>query len=136
MMSQRDNEYLQEMGISVWEVTHPERLEGYHAESIILPDECKLLFVSPVKPKGELAVMFERVLASMNLTLVESLHLYPTQMPYLGQHSIEWAWFSGCDKTEIGSIKILHSPLLTDIQGNNQQRRALWQQIRGYDTSN
>lgn len=135
-MSSVYNEYMQEMGISCWEVRYPERLEGYHAEAIVLPKECRILLVSPVKPKGELAEMFERVLKSMSLTLDQSLHLFPSQIAYLGEQSLEWVWFSGCEVTEIEEVKQLHSPLLSEIEGNNQQRRQLWQQICSYDISN
>ncbi|GLO61748.1 DNA polymerase III subunit psi [Vibrio sp. MACH09] len=132
-MLSSEAEYLQEMGISRWDVIHPQRLEGYHAESIVLPEECKLLLVSAVKPKGELAELFERVLKSMGLTLDQSLHLFPNQMPYLGKQSLDWIWFSGGEAIELEGVNLISSPLLADIQGNTQQRRQLWQQICKYD---
>lgn len=128
--------YLSEMGITRWELSHPERLEGYHAQSIVLPEKCKLLLVSPVKPKGELAEMFEKVVKSMGLELEHSLHLFPAQMPFLGKHHLKWIWFCGCDASQTSGLNVLKSPLLTDIQGNNQLRRQLWQQICSYDTDN
>lgn len=128
--------YLGEMGITRWSLKHPERLEGYHAESIVLPDTCKILLVSPVKPKGELAEMFEKVLKSMGLGLQHSLHLFPAQMPFLGKNHLKWIWFCGCEASATDGLNILQSPLLTDIQGNNQLRRQLWQQICSYDADN
>ncbi len=131
-MTSLENQYLQEMGISRWQLMHPKRMEGYHMELISLPLQCKLLFVSAQKPEGELAEMFERVLKSMKLSNEQALHIYPEQLAQLGDHQLTWIWFSGCDIEEMDNVNTLQSPLLIDIQGNNQQRRALWQQICTY----
>ncbi len=61
------------MGISQWELSHPDRLAGYESELIPLSSDCKLLLVSPDKPQEDLAVMFERVLKSIKLDLSQAL---------------------------------------------------------------
>jgi DNA polymerase-3 subunit psi len=126
-----------EMGLEQWQLIHPERLEGYQVQSIELPDECALLFVSDEKPEGELAEMFTKVLASMKLELSQARHLYPHQTAQLnafslGEGSLTWVWFAGCEEQAIEGINTLSSPPLKQIQGNNQERRALWQQICRY----
>ena len=132
-MSQTHAQYLQEMGISQWELSHPERLAGYESELTPLANDCKLLLVSPEKPQGELAVMFERVLKSIKLDLSQALHIQPQHLTSIEFGDVEWVWFSGCESTQEIKAKTLQSPLLSDINGNNQHRRDLWQQICAYD---
>ncbi|MBW3694218.1 DNA polymerase III subunit psi [Vibrio sp. T187] len=132
-MPQTELQYLQEMGISYWELEHPERLAGYNVQPLSLPESCKLLLVSSEKPSGELAVMFERVLKSIKLNLDQALHITPSEFSAVDASSLEWVWFAGCSAPDSASGKVLQSPLLSDIDGNNQQRRALWQQICSYD---
>lgn len=132
-MPQNELQYLQEMGISYWELAHPERLQGYHVEPSTLPDSCKLLLVSPEKPSGQLAVMFERVLKSIKLNLDQALFITPNELSSINDDGVEWVWFAGCAATEGIKTKSLQSPLLSEIDGNNQHRRALWQQICSYD---
>lgn len=132
-MSQTHAQYLQEMGISQWELSHPERLVGYESELIPLSSDCKLLLVSPEKPQEDLAVMFERVLKSIKLDLSQALHLQPQHLSAVDLSSVEWVWFAGCDSAHELKAKTLQSPLLSDINGNNQHRRDLWQQICAYD---
>ncbi|MDW2373263.1 DNA polymerase III subunit psi, partial [Vibrio sp. 1078-1] len=50
----------------------------------------------------------------------------------LGEHQLEWVWFAGCESNSMENAKQLTSPLLQDIDGNNEQKRALWQQICSY----
>ncbi|MDG2733340.1 DNA polymerase III subunit psi, partial [Vibrio parahaemolyticus] len=45
-----------------------------------------------------------------------------------------WVWFAGCEADQSIKAKHLTSPLLQDIDGNNEQRRALWQQICSYSS--
>ncbi|WP_200853618.1 DNA polymerase III subunit psi, partial [Klebsiella pneumoniae] len=47
----------------------------------------------------------------------------------LAYTGLEWIWFAGCDPLSHQAQKQLHSPRLSDIDGNTQYRRALWQQI-------
>ncbi|EEX95411.1 DNA polymerase III subunit psi [Vibrio orientalis CIP 102891 = ATCC 33934] len=76
--------------------------------------------------------MFERVLKSIKLDLSQALHIYPEQLSQLEQPFTGWVWFAGCDAPSQASGQVLTSPLLSDIDGNNEQRRALWQQICSY----
>ncbi|MDK9758990.1 DNA polymerase III subunit psi [Vibrio sp. D173a] len=115
-MSQIHAQYLQEMGITQWELSHPERLAGYQTELVKLPETCQLLLVSPEKPQGALAEMFKRVLKSIKLDLSQAQYV-----------------FAGCESDTDIAAKTLQSPLLSHIDGNNQQRRALWQQICSYE---
>ncbi|ANS86360.1 DNA polymerase III subunit psi [Vibrio scophthalmi] len=124
--------YLTQMGIDCYQLSHPERLTGYQAPALELPAECKLLLVSPVSPNGELALLFERVLKSINISLDQARHIYPEQATQLAGQSMEWVWFAGCERTEQLAEKALTTPLLSEIDGNNQQRKALWQQICSY----
>ncbi len=131
-MSSNEKAYLHEMGFSTWELIHPERLSGYQSTMIELPSTCKLLLISPSCPDNALVVLFENILKSMKLTLDQAMHLEPERLSLLGEHQLEWVWFAGCAASEMGNIKQLTSPLLKDIDGNNQQKRALWQQICSY----
>ncbi|MGF1754552.1 DNA polymerase III subunit psi [Vibrio makurazakiensis] len=132
-MPKNELQYLQEMGISYWELAHPERLQGYQVEPCVLPENCKLLLVSPEKPSGQLAVMFERVLKSIKLNLEQALFVTPSEYSSINDDGLEWVWFAGCTAAESVKAKSLQSPLLSEIDGNNQHRRALWQQICSYD---
>lgn len=132
-MSQIHAQYLQEMGITQWELSHPERLAGYQTELVKLPETCQLLLVSPEKPQGVLAEMFERVLKSIKLELSQAQYVHPNELSYFDLSSLQWVWFAGCESDTDIAAKTLQSPLLSHIDGNNQQRRALWQQICSYE---
>ncbi len=125
-------QYLQEMGIECYQLAHPERLLGYQLPPLHLPENCKLLLVSPQLPQGRTAEMFERVLKSIKLPLEQALHIYPEQLSQIEPHALEWVWYAGCEQTRDLNAKALTSPLLTQIDGNNEQRRLLWQQICSY----
>ncbi len=128
--------YLQEMGIQEWQLVHPERLENYQAPSIELPENCLLLLVSPEKPEGQLAEMFERVLKSMKLELSQAMYLEPELLSQLSRHQLKWVWYAGCSESAEDSLSALNkltSPLLKEVDGNNQLKRELWQQICSYN---
>ena len=91
------------------------------------------MLVSPEKPQGDLAVMFERVLKSIKLDLSQALHIQPQHLTSIELGDVEWVWFAGCESAQELQAKTLQSPLLSDINGNNQHRRDLWQQICAYD---
>ncbi|GLT14882.1 DNA polymerase III subunit psi [Vibrio algivorus] len=137
----RQQSYLKEMGISTFEVAHPDKLEGYQSPGIILPNDCVLLLVAESCPQGEDATLFIKVLASMKLQPEQALHLTPGQLTQLQQHNLKWVWFAGCDGSLSNNdhlpqwqlLKLLHSPALSTIHGNTQNRRDLWQQICSYD---
>jgi DNA polymerase-3 subunit psi len=126
------NQYLQEMGIERWELKHPERLSGYSQPTYNLPPECRLLLVSPVRPTPEEAQLFEKVLKSFHVDLQEAQYCTPIDLLQLGSHHLEWIWFAGCTPTNGIADKLLTTPLLNQVDGNQQQRRALWQQICSY----
>lgn len=132
-MPQHEIEYLQEMGIQCYELAHPERLQGYQSPKLVLQKSCQLLLVSPQCPKKETALLFERVLKSINLSVEQALHIYPEQVSQLSVPFDGWIWFSGCGKPDNIEGKVLSSPLLSEIGGNNEHRRALWQQICSYE---
>ncbi|MGL6258342.1 DNA polymerase III subunit psi [Vibrio sp. WXL103] len=127
--AQRRAAYLTEMGITQWVVTHPERLTGVSIAPQSLPDDCRLLFVSSQCPQGALAEFLEKVLKAMGLSLSQVQHIEPQHWSELDSSQLEWVWFAGCDEQPTGAKRLL-SPKLEMIDGNNQQRRALWSQIQ------
>ena len=127
------SQYLHEMGISQWDLVHPDRLAGYQANLTVLPDGCKLLLVSDEKPDGKLAEMFERVLKSIKLDLTQALYIPCSQFTSIDSSRVDWVWFAGSSPSIELDAKVLQSPLLSEIDGNNQHRRDLWQQICAYD---
>ncbi|SJN53969.1 DNA polymerase III subunit psi [Vibrio ruber DSM 16370] len=134
-MQERQQYYLQEMGIQHWQLVHPERMLGGEYAQYALPASCKLLFVSPVLPEGAQAVMFEKVLKSFHVSLEEARHVYPHSLDWISQSDIEWIWFAGCPAPEVTTAKRLTSPLLSEIDGHPQHRRDLWRQICSYQAS-
>lgn len=124
--------YLSEMGIDTYQLMHPQLLSGCQVAAINLPADCKMLLVSPTLPEGSQAEFLERVLKSMQLTLAQIRHVFPQQVEQVQPQSVEWLWFAGCPSSDALQGKVLSSPLLSDIDGNNQQRKALWQQICTY----
>lgn len=121
-MSINEKQYLHEMGITSWELIHPERLAGYQPPTIDLPSSCKLLLVSPICPTNETAILFEKILKSMKLTLEQAMHIEPERLAMLGEHQLEWVWFAGCESNSMENAKQLTSPLLQDIDGKNEQK--------------
>ncbi|OEF25848.1 DNA polymerase III subunit psi [Vibrio rumoiensis] len=135
MLNLREQQYLQEMAIPVWELAHPERLQGYQAPGLVLPSSCVLLLVSESLPQGEDATLFIKVLGSMTLKPEQALQITPAQLVTLEKHQLSWIWFAGCEVSlTLDGVNQLSSPLLQDIHGNTQNRRDLWQQICSYDT--
>lgn len=113
-------------------VDSPRKVGRLSTATIDLPSSCKLLLVSPICPTNETAILFEKILKSMKLTLEQAMHIEPERLAMLGEHQLEWVWFAGCESNNMESAKQLTSPLLQDIDGNNEQKRALWQQICSY----
>lgn len=132
MNSDRQQALLHEMGIDLWQMAHPQRLQGYVSPAIKLEPSVKLLLVSPESPQGELAVFMKKVVGAMKIDLAECRHILPQQLSQLAEHQLEWVWFAGCAASSLDSVKCLTSPVLSDIDGNNQQRRALWEQMKAY----
>ncbi|MER2495045.1 DNA polymerase III subunit psi [Vibrio neptunius] len=129
-MSTRELTYIHEMGIQAYELVHPDRLHGYSVEGITLSENCKILLVSPQQPSGSTAILFENIIKTMNLTLEHALYLAPEHLSLLTPTQVEWIWFAGCEGQRDLGQKTLHSPNLSEIDGNQQHKRALWQQIQ------
>ncbi|GAL10699.1 DNA polymerase III psi subunit [Vibrio astriarenae] len=70
-----------------------------------------------------------KVLKAMSLSLEQIRHIEPQNWSQIEREGVEWVWFAGCPEQE-STAKVLTSPLLEQIDGNNQQRRALWSQIQ------
>ncbi|CAM3013922.1 DNA polymerase III subunit psi [Vibrio rarus] len=121
---------LSEMGIEQWQLLHPERLQGYQLPAIELDESVKLLLVSPQIPCGHYAEFLQKVLKAMNLQLSDCRHLYPHQFQQLTAHRLQWLWFSDCEVASVDGVRVIHSPALSDIDGHNQNRRQLWNQIQ------
>ena len=124
-----EHTYLHEMGIQVYDLKSMDKLKGYQAAPINLPATCKLVLLSPIYPTGEDAELFERVLHSIELTLADALHIFPQYSNFVSSQNQDWVWFSGCQVDPRIKGKVLHSPDLSCVKGDQQQRRSLWQQI-------
>lgn len=133
-MSNREQQFLQAMGIQSWELTHPERLQGYQAQKTTIDGRCKLLLISASYPTATEVVLFERVLKSFHVTLEQAQHAFPHNLANLDLSSVEWVWFAGCECHTIEGVKTLQSPVLSEVEGHTQHRRDLWQQICSYQT--
>ncbi|MCJ2375815.1 DNA polymerase III subunit psi [Vibrio sp. ZSDZ34] len=138
----QDRLKLQHMGIQAWDVAHPERLQGFVPQPIAIPESCRLLLVSPENPSGELAEFYSRILKAMKLELSQSRHIEPDHLVRIQASGLEWIWFAGCENEskltehlamQESATKLLSSPLISGIQGNDHQRRTLWNQIRSYE---
>ncbi|WP_165312169.1 DNA polymerase III subunit psi [Vibrio ziniensis] len=132
-MPNHEQQYLQAMGIQSWDLIHPERLQGYQPKKAALDTECKLLLVSTNYPTASEAALFERVLKSFNVELQQSQYASLHNLANIDLSTLEWIWFAGCDDEINSNIKKLHTPLLSDVDGNTQHRRDLWQQICSYE---
>jgi DNA polymerase-3 subunit psi len=120
------------MEIESWQLSHPERLEGYQAPIIELDPQTKLLFISPELPHGRDAEFMGKVIKTMGLELEQCRHIFPNQLPQLSAHHLEWVWYAQCKGEGLENVKSLQSPALSNINGHNQNRRALWDQIKAY----
>ncbi|MFV0450354.1 MAG: DNA polymerase III subunit psi [Vibrio sp.] len=131
-MPNQEQQYLQAMGIQSWDLIHPERLQGYQPEKTALDNNCKLLLVSESYPTSSEVVLFEKVLKSFNVELQQAQHVNLHNLANIELSTLEWIWFAGCDDQSISDIKILRTPFLSEVDGNTQHRRNLWQQICSY----
>ncbi len=133
-MPNQEQQYLQAMGIQSWELVHPERLQGYQPSKVTLDSSCKLLLVSASFPTADEIVLFERVLKSFKVKLDQTQYVHIDHLASIELASLEWIWYAGCDGDVISGVNKLQTPLLSDIDGNTQHRRDLWQQICSYET--
>lgn len=130
LKSNNSSAFFAEMDIQEWHLAHPEKLQGYQQPEISLEGSVKLLFVSPQVPSGHYAEFLQKVLKAMKLDLSNCRHLYPNQLQQLGAHSLQWLWFSDCASQPLDGVKVIASPALSEIDGHNQNRRQLWNQIQ------
>lgn len=131
-MQRRELNYLDEMGFDYYQLTQPQKVSSHRLCHFPFPENCKLLFVSPRVPHGSTLAMFDKVMNSMELSIEMSLHVLPCDLNRVDLSRVEWIWFAGCSPTFDIGCKLLQTPVLEDIEGNNVQRRALWQQICSY----
>lgn len=130
---QRDLQYLQEMGITAWQIKQPEVYPDHAPELVSLPESCKLLLVAPSVPQSHDAWLFGKVLASMKLTPEQALYLPESAVAQLAEHQLVWCWFAGCDVNTIDGCRILQSKSLPEMRQDTASRRDLWQQICTYE---
>lgn len=124
--------YLQAMGIQEWQLIHPQRLAGYSSPIESLDKQCRLLLVSSLLPSGSQLVWLERVLNSFNLNLSQARHVYPQQLCQLELNDLQWIWYVDCQVSAVTTANALHTPALSEVEGNTHYRRDLWQQICAY----
>ncbi|MEZ8143758.1 DNA polymerase III subunit psi [Enterovibrio norvegicus FF-454] len=128
-----DLQRLKEMGITVWDIRHPVVFPENMTTAITLPPSCKLLFVSESAPNDHEAWLFGKILASMKLTPEQALRLPPRALSALGEHSLEWSWFSGVSAQALPNVKALSSPSLSALNDDQNAKKALWKQIKNYE---
>lgn len=120
--------YLSAMDIQQWELIHPERLAGFQPRTQTLDHDCRLLLVANQPPQGAEILLLERILKAFSLScrwFATSHRFSSVNLPILDSSGSG----CGCDPLSHQAQKQLHSPRLSDIDGNTQYRRALWQQI-------
>lgn len=131
-MRENHSLYLSEMGISTWQVTHPERLLGYQAKKVSLAPQCQLLLVTPEQPKQHQSHLLQKIAQSMGLTLSQVAQVLPSDLHGVDLQTLRWVWFCGCEPVEFEHphFSVLNSPSLADINDSQLYKRQLWQQIK------
>ncbi len=134
--------YLEEMQIDQWIIHRPDNLiYGNDRNAISLPDDCCLLLVAKELPVGGDAEFFTKVVQSFGVTLTQTQFIEDSAMGNVElNEKTEWIWLAGMPECDILAMKqrwpnkkILSSLPLNQINGNNTERRALWQQIKSYE---
>lgn len=140
-MSQQHS-YLEEMQIDQWLVHRPDNLVyGKQQDAISLPNDCRLLLVATKLPVGSDAEFFAKVVQSFGVTLTQTLFIEKCALGNVeANEETEWIWLTDMSETATEAVKqrwpnkkILSSLSLNQINGNNIERRALWQQIKSYE---
>lgn len=131
-MRENHSSYLSEMGISTWQLTHPERLLGYQAKKISPVNDCQLLLVMSEKPSQNYSTLLQKIAQSMGLTLSQVGHVFPRDISTIDQQALRWVWFCGCDPIALdhSDISVLISPSLAVINASQAHKRHLWHQIK------
>jgi len=126
--------YLDEIGLDVWLLSHPERLANYNVSIIQPNDICRMLFVCSQRyfSNSEL-LLLEKIASSFHIRLESISHICPNELIKINTNTIDWIWFSGCKSSHVHTkIKVLESPTLMSISNNTHAKRQLWHQIQSY----
>ncbi|WP_424407303.1 DNA polymerase III subunit psi [Pasteurella sp. PK-2025] len=133
-MNRRDL-LLQKMGITQWQLKHPERLKGM--VNIAVDPEIRLIIISD-DPIQAHAPLLKDILCSLQLTLTQYLHVSFQQAQYLKlSHPLNY-WLLSQNTEKIDRTLALcqqanaiwQSPEWTAFQQSHQAKRQLWQQIQ------
>lgn len=134
--------YLEEMQIDQWIIHRPDNLVyGKDTRVISLSDDCRLLLVASGIPVGNDVEFFAKVAKSFGVALSQAQFIQASALDNVEVNdSTEWIWLTGMPEAAIQAVKqrwpnkkILSSLPLNQINGNNIERRALWQQIKSYE---
>ena len=133
MIGERERVYLKEMGVSYWQLVHPERLSGYVSPKIAM--DAQLLLVSPEFPNEQNIPWFIKVLASFQMELSQVKHCYPHQVSQFDLTKLTWVWLADCNELEIdypSQVRLLRTASLNQVKESQRDKRDLWQQICAY----
>lgn len=124
---------LQEMGLTVWQLRKPERVNA-HPE-INIPENCRLLFVAPEFPENDELELLVKIALSMGVSAEEVYYLTSEQLQLLDTpQEIAWLWFCGEEKCAHSLIcnRQIASHRLSALKENPLFKKQLWQQIKQY----
>ncbi|OOF25785.1 hypothetical protein BZJ19_07060 [Salinivibrio proteolyticus] len=127
-----DIQRLQAMGLSVWQLRHPE-LYGREQEVIQLPENCQLLLVCDDPLSEQDAWLLGNILKSMKLEADMARQLPHAALAALGDHHLVWCWYIGEPEVVIDGVHTLRSLPLAQMHDNPAAKRDLWRQICQYD---
>lgn len=125
-----DLQRLKAMGITVWEVRNPQIFPNYQAAQVMVPDDCKLLFVSEHLPDIQTFPLFEKIVVSMKLSVAQTMYLPPAALQNVSHHKLTYVWFAGCPEQELPGAHLLTSPELSALESTPDAKQALWQRIK------
>ncbi len=128
------NYYLQEMGVDLYQVRRPERINYSYQQPIELDKQCRLLLVAQQYPTQSEIRYLSKILQSMALTLEQIQFIEVDFIQQVNQEGVEWLWLCGVEPIIETRAKLLTSPALSDIPSSTAHRKALWQQIQGQQT--
>lgn len=125
-MASRRDLLLQQLGITQWTLRRPTVLQGEIA--VTLPTGTRLVIVAAQPPKLN-DPLINDVLRSLSLQPEQVYTLTPEQVAMLPASTHCHSWRLGGD-TALPLLGVqLVSPSLSELYGNVQAKRALWQQM-------
>lgn len=124
-----DVQRLKNMGIRVWQLRNPDHYPA-HQPKVVIPDTCRLLLVTDKVPEEADAWLFGKIIASMQVMPEECFYLSSEGFSYLSEHKLDWCWFAGTQASPITNVRVLNSPLLSQLQQDLNAKKALWHQIK------